>query len=150
MLKLKKLIPITCIVLVVLNSNSAFAQSEGIIKYRKNVMKSTAGHMGAIVDILKNNLPIKEHLVQHTRSLLQNSKMTIAIFPKGSGTGRTNAKKSIWENWSKFQNASQNFVKESTRLLEMAESGDFKAFAKQVRNTGKSCGGCHRYFRKRD
>ena len=32
----------------------SFADSHGIIKYRQNVMKSTAGHMGAIVDILKN------------------------------------------------------------------------------------------------
>ena len=35
----------------------SFADSHGIIKYRQNVMKSTAGHMGAIVDILKNGLP---------------------------------------------------------------------------------------------
>ena len=150
MLKLKKLIAFSNLVFVFLFSDFAFAQSEGIIKYRKNVMKSTAGHMGAIVDILKNNLAIKGHLVEHARSLMQNSKMTISIFPNGSNLGLTNAKQSIWENWSKFENASHAFVDESTRLLDMVEKGDLKEIAKQVRKTAKTCGGCHRYFRKRD
>jgi len=150
MLKFGKVISFYSFVFVILSVNFSFAQSEGIIKYRKNVMKSTAGHMGAIGDILKNNLPIKEHLVEHARSLMQNSKMTISIFPKGSEIGRTNAKKSIWEKWTKFEQASKAFVEESTRLLELAERGDIEAFTKQVRKTGKTCGSCHRYFKKRD
>ncbi|GIT03709.1 MAG: hypothetical protein CM1200mP28_09680 [Deltaproteobacteria bacterium] len=40
----------------------SFADSHGIIKYRQNVMKSTGGHMGAIVDILKNGLPLESHV----------------------------------------------------------------------------------------
>ena len=40
--------------LLIIINNSAIAQAEGIIKYRKNVMKQTGGHMGAIMDILKN------------------------------------------------------------------------------------------------
>lgn len=140
----------TCLYLVIMFNNFAYSESEGIIKYRKNVMKSTAGHMGAITDILKNNLPFKEHLIEHARSLLQNSKMTTAIFPKGSETGRTSAKKTIWENWSKFEKSSQAFVKASKKLLKLAENGDRESFAKQVRNTGKTCGSCHRFFRKRN
>ena len=82
--------------------NLSFADSHGIIKYRQNVMKATAGHMGAIVDILKNGLPLESHVSDHARSILQNSRMTLSMFPKGSGKGRTKSKQSIWENWSEY------------------------------------------------
>ena len=130
--------------------SSSLADSKGIIKYRQNVMKATGGHMGAIVDILKNRLPLADHIVDHARSIEQNSKMTLAMFPKGSGLGETKAKPTIWENWSKFESAVQDFERESVKLAKVAESGDIEALAKQVRATGKTCGGCHRNFRKRD
>ena len=128
----------------------SFADSHGIIKYRQNVMKSTGGHMGAIVDILKNGLPLESHVSDHARSILQNSRMTLSMFPKGSGKGRTKSKQSIWENWSEYESAANNFERESAKLAEVAESGDMEALAKQVRATGKTCSGCHRNFRKRD
>ena len=130
--------------------SSSLADSKGIIKYRQNVMKATGGHMGAIVDILKNRLPLADHIVDHARSIQQNSKMTLATFSKGTGLGNTKAKPAIWENWSKFESAVQDFERESAKLVKVAESGDMEALAKQVRATGKTCGGCHRNFRKRD
>ena len=130
--------------------SSSLADSKGIIKYRQNVMKATGGHMGAIVDILKNRLPLADHIVDHARSIQKNSKMTLAMFPIGSGLGDTKAKPVIWENWSKFESAVKAFVRESAKLAKVAESGDMEALAKQVRATGKTCGGCHRNFRKRD
>ena len=130
--------------------SSSLADSKGIIKYRQNVMKSTAGHMGAIVDILKNDLPLQAHILDHTRSIQQNSKMTLAMFPKGTGIGNTKAKPAIWENWSKYESAVQDFESESAKLAKVVESGDVEALAKQVRATGKTCGGCHRNFRQRD
>ena len=145
-----KLTAVSILLSIIFYGSLSFADSHGIIKYRQNVMKSTAGHMGAIVDILKNRLPLKAHVVDHARSMLQNSRMTLSMFPKGSGKGRTKAKLAIWENWSKFESAVQDFERESAKLAKVAESGDVEALAKQVRATGKTCGGCHRNFRKRD
>jgi len=130
--------------------SSVSADSEGLIKYRKNVMKSTRSHMGAIADILKNRLPLQEHFADHAKSIYQNSKMTLSMFPKGSGLGDTKAKPSIWKNWSNFEAATKDFVRESAKLVKVAESGDIKTFVQQVRATGKTCGGCHRHFRERE
>ena len=141
---------ISILLLVYLCGTSSFADSHGIIKYRQNVMKSTAGHMGAIVDILKNRLPLEAHIVDHARSMLEISRMILPMFPEGSGKGRTKSKQAIWENWSEFESAANNFERESAKLFEVAESGDMEALAKQVRATGKTCSGCHRNFRKRD
>ena len=129
---------------------SSLADSRGLIKYRQNVMKSTAGHMGAIVDILKNHLPLETHIVDHARSMLQISRMILSMFPEGSGKGRTRSKQAIWENWSEFESATNDFERESAKLSKVAESGDMEALAKQVRATGKTCSGCHRNFRKRN
>ena len=130
--------------------SSVSADSEGLIKYRKNVMKSTRSHMGAIADILKNRLPLQAHFADHAKSIYQNSKMTLSMFPKGSDLGDTKAKPSIWKNWSKFEAATKDFVRESAKLVKFAESGDIKTFVKQVRAAGKTCGGCHKHFRERE
>ena len=150
MKQVKNVAALTVLFSVCFFGSTSLADSKGIIKYRQNVMKATGGHMGAIVSILKNRLPLPSHIVDHVRSIQQNSKMTLAMFPKGSGIGDTKAKTAIWENWSKFESATKAFVRESTKLAKVAESGDMKAFAKQVRATGKTCGSCHKYFRKRD
>ena len=145
-----KLTAVSMLLLIFFYGTSSFADSHGIIKYRQNVMKSTAGHMGAIVDILKNRLPLEAHIVDHARSMLQISRMILSMFPEGSGKGRTKSKQAIWENWSEFESAANNFERESAKLSKVAENGDMEALAKQVKATGKTCSGCHRNFRKRN
>ena len=141
---------VSMLLLIIVYGTVSFADSHGIIKYRQNVMKSVSGHMGAIVDILKNGLPLEEHIVDHARSMLQISRMTLSMFPEGSGIGRTKSKQVIWEKWSEFESAAGNFERESLKLVEIAQSGDMEALSKQVRATGKTCSGCHRNFRKRN
>ena len=138
------------LLLIFVYGTVSFADSHGIIKYRQNVMKSVSGHMGAIVDILKNGLPLKDHIVDHALSMQQISRMTLSMFPEGSGKGRTRSKQAIWENWSEFESAANDFERESAKLSKVAESGDMEVLAKQVRATGKTCSGCHRNFRKRN
>ena len=138
------------LLLIFVYGTVSFADSHGIIKYRQNVMKSVSGHMGAIVDILKNGLPLKDHIVDHALSMQQISRMTLSMFPEGSGKGRTKSKQVIWEQWSEFESAASDFERESIKLVEVAQSGDIEALSKQVRATGKTCSGCHRNFRKRN
>ena len=138
------------LLLIFVYGTVSFADSHGIIKYRQNVMKSVSGHMGAIVDILKNGLPLKDHIVDHALSMQQISRMTLSMFPEGSGKGRTKSKQVIWEQWSEFESAAGDFERESIKLVEVAQSGDMEELSKQVRATGKTCSGCHRNFRKRN
>ena len=141
---------VSLLLLIFVSGTVSFADSHGIIKYRQNVMKSVSGHMGAIVDILKNGLPLKDHIVDHARSMQQISRMTLSMFPEGSGKGRTKSKQVIWEQWSEFESAASDFERETIKLVEVAQSGDMEALSKQVRTTGKTCSGCHKNFRKRN
>ena len=150
MMKRTLLKALSMLLLIVVYGTFSFADSHGIIKYRQNVMKSAAGHMGAIVGILKNRLPLEAHIVDHARSLIQISRMTLSIFPEGAGTGRTKSKQVIWENWSEFESATSDFERESSKLAEVALRGNMEELSRQVRVTGKTCSGCHRNFRKRN
>ncbi len=149
MMTQKLLKAVSMFLFIVIYGTFLFADSHGIIKYRQNVMKSAAGHMGAIVGIFKNNLPLESHIVNHARSMLQISRMTLSMFPENSGKGRTKSKKAIWKKWPEFESAANDFERESFKLAEVAKNGDMEALAKQVRATGKTCSGCHRNFRKR-
>ena len=105
------------LLLIFVYGTVSFADSHGIIKYRQNVMKSVSGHMGAIVDILKNGLPLKDHIVDHALSMQQISRMTLSMFPEGSGKGRTKSKQVIWEQWSEFESAASDFERESIKRV---------------------------------
>ena len=103
MKQIKKVAALTVLMSFCIFVSSSLADSDGIIKYRKNVMKSTGGHMGAIAAILKNDLPLQAQILDHARSINQNSKMTLEMFPKGTGLGNTKAKPAIWQRFQQLK-----------------------------------------------
>ena len=123
--------------------------AEGIIKYRQNVMKSQAGHLGAISGVVKGQVPFKEHVAIHAAALNGTSRMILQLFPEGSGRGETRAKPEIWQQWSKFEQAAQKLQDETAKLAQVANSGDLEQISAQFTVVGKACGGCHKPFRKR-
>ncbi len=124
-------------------------QEEGMIKYRKNIMKANKGHIGAIMDIMKNGLPLQSHIVNHAQAIHNNSKMTLAAFPEGSDFGETRAKANIWEEWSDFEKAAAATNAASLKLIKAAESGNMKSVGKALQAMGKTCGSCHKQFREK-
>lgn len=123
--------------------------AEGIIKYRRNVMKSHAAHFGAIGGIVQGQVPYKAHVAVHAAAINGTSKTIPQIFPEGSGTGETRAKPEIWQQWSKFEQAAKKLEEESAKLVEVAQNGDMKQLTPQFLAVGKACKGCHKPFRKR-
>ena len=123
--------------------------AEGIIKYRRNVMKSHAAHIGAIGGIVKGQVPYTGHVAVHASALQGTSKLILQLFPEGSGIGETRAKPEIWQRWSEFEQAAKRLQRETAKLVQIAESGDIKQITPQFIAVGKACGGCHKAFRKR-
>ena len=68
-------------------------------------------------------------------------------FPEGSRED-SDAKPEIWQDWNKFVAAAKTMGDESGKLARLAQSGDMAAIGAQVKAVGKSCGGCHKPFRK--
>ena len=119
------------------------------IKYRQAVMKALGGHMGSIGAIAKGEVGHTKHMFGHATAINAIAAMASDIFPKGSGGDKTRAKDEIWQNMGDFNKALSAFQAASAKLLEAANSGDKAAVGAALGGVGKSCGGCHKPFRKK-
>lgn len=118
------------------------------IKYRQMVMDSIGSHIGAIVAVIKGKVPYGAHIVGHAQAMQAASRMLDDIFPPGSAVGQTRAKPDIWQQPEKFKAVLKAFQDASINLVQAAESGDMGAIGEALGVVGKSCGGCHKPFRK--
>ena len=72
-----------------------------------------------------------------------------AIYPEGTGTGKTRAKAEIWTEREAFIAVADEMAKAAENLIRIAESGELREFSQALRPLGKSCKDCHDQFRKR-
>ncbi len=118
------------------------------VDYRQKVMSAVGANMGGIGDILKNGLEMPGHVANHAAQIAENAKLVAAAFKKNAPSTATDAKPEIWKDWAEFEAAIDDMEK-AARNLEAAASGpDAAAIGPAVKALGKSCGGCHKVFRK--
>lgn len=135
---------------IVLIGGPALADNEGAFKYRQSVMKALAGHMGAAAGIIKGQVDLKDQLAGHADAIAALGKMTHNIFPKGSDVADTAALPAIWEKPDDFAKAVAAFETASAAFAGVAGGGDMQAIAAAFGAVGKSCGGCHQSYRKKN
>lgn len=118
------------------------------VKYRQTLMSTIGSNMGAIGDIMKNRLDLPGHIQVHAGEMADSATLIAAAFKKNASSDATDAKAKIWKDWAKFEEAIADF-KTAARNLEAAASGsDPAAVGPAMKALGKSCGGCHKPFRK--
>ena len=125
--------------------------AENLVKYRQSVMKAIGGHIGAIAAVVKGEVSYGDHVANHARSIKEMSLIVSDIFPPNSGpmdSAKTRALAKIWDEPAKFKDAVTAFQSAAAKLADVAESGDKQAIADGLGALGKSCGGCHKPFRK--
>ncbi|MCH8885411.1 MAG: cytochrome c [SAR324 cluster bacterium] len=118
------------------------------IAYRQKVMKSQVVNLLGIFDIVKKKVPHTGNLALHARNINNNAKMILAAFKQRVVEGPTDAKPDIWENWQEFEKKAMALQRETAKLIEAAGSREKGAFGAQLKKTGKTCGSCHKKFRK--
>jgi cytochrome c556 len=118
------------------------------LKYRQSVMSIIGTNMGAIGDIMKNRLELPGAVANHAGQMAESAALIAPAFKKKITQGPTDAKDKIWTDWAKFEAAVATY-EEAARNLQTAASGnDSGAVGLAMRALGKSCGGCHKAFRK--
>jgi len=147
MLGLSRSLASGALVAVALATGGATAD-EGMIKYRQSVMKSNGGHLGAVVTIIKGEVPFTDDLQGHTQALAELAIIAGQVFPEGSGTGETRALPAIWEKPEDFKKAYEAYQTAAADLAKTAET-DPKAVPAAVGALGKTCKGCHDDFQKK-
>lgn len=141
--------PLPCVALLAFLASPPLtaheANPEGAAKYRHHTMKAIGGHMQAIVDILRRDVPHTDHLPIHTGALAALAEITPTLFPPGSGGLDTEALPAIWENPEDFAERVDAFREAAANLHDVAGKGD--ALGPAVRRTGQTCKGCHDEYR---
>jgi len=118
------------------------------VKYRQTLMSNIGSNMGAIGDILKNGLDLPGHIAVHASNMAKSAPLIGPAFKKNVPTEATDAKPEIWQDWAKFEMAIADYEKAARDLASAAETNDMKTMVPLVKALGKSCGGCHKSFRK--
>jgi cytochrome c556 len=125
---------------------------ENLVKYRQSVMKAIGGHMGSIAAVVKGEVGFTGHVASHARDIKDMSLIVPDIFPANSGPmdyADTGALPEIWEDPAKFKLAVSAFQSAAAKFATVAEGGDMNAIGEGLGALGKSCGGCHKPFRKK-
>ncbi len=127
---------------------AARADASADIKYRQAAMKALGSHMGSIAAIAKGEVGHAGHMAGHAAAIDALASMTGDVFPEGSGGDATRARDEIWRDAAGFEAAVKAFQAAAAKLLEAAGAGDAGAVGAALGGVGRTCGGCHRAFRK--
>ena len=127
---------------------AARADASADVKYRQAVMEALGNHMGSIAAIARGEVGHAGHMAGHAAAIDALASMAGDVFPEGSGGDATRAKDEIWRDATGFEAAVEAFRAAAAALLEAAEAGDVGAVGAALGGVGRTCGGCHRAFRK--
>jgi cytochrome c556 len=127
----------------------AFAADDKVhIEYRQKVMSGVGADMGAISDILKHDLPFTANVALHANRLEDAAALIPSAFEKKTADLATDAKPEIWMEPTKFEAAIADFASAADALEDAADDGDPEQIKAAFKMLGRSCGGCHKPFRK--
>ena len=92
------------------------------------------------------------HGLDHT-ALAQWAAVLPTLYSEGTGTGQTSvethALAEVWSNRAAFLARANDFSAATSRLVELAKSGDASGFASQLDVVKKACDSCHADFKTR-
>jgi cytochrome c556 len=124
---------------------SAHVHATGVVKERMDAMESMAKSIKAITQRIRDNRDI-ELVKADARSIHALAQTMTSMFPPRSNQHPSEARGSIWQNWSDFEAKAQALVVESDKLAN-AQVRDAKSLATQARAVSQACGQCHEKYR---
>jgi cytochrome c556 len=140
---LKKLFVVTILSLLVL-PNFVSAHSE---KDPRHIAMTTLGkHMKSINRGLKAG-QITPDMHKQAEEIQAIAGSLANLFPAGEQKHGSRAKPEIWSDAAGFNNANQKFVLAAAAFSDALKSNDVSAAQASKKQTGKTCGGCHKAYR---
>ena len=130
----------------------AAASSPGeSIEQRQTNYKRMGTALKMLKDELASDTPSARKIQAAAKLLDATAKLQPYLFPAGSGPSsgiKTDALPNIWTERADFDAAMKNLIAQSSKLVTVADGGSKADITAQYRETGKTCGACHRQFRK--
>ncbi|MYA17573.1 MAG: cytochrome c [Gammaproteobacteria bacterium] len=129
----------TCLVAI------AVSASEGEVNYRQHTMSAIGGHMRAIVDIIRGDVPHTDHLETHAGAMADLAEIAPTLFPESSKGG--DALDAVWEDAEDFKSKLDAFREATANFKTAVDSGDQGQIMGGFRGVGQACKGCHDNYR---
>ena len=133
-----------------MSSSIAHSESTGIPEADSRIaqMKELGKNMKAIAAVAKGEAAYSPALNQNAMAVKKIGEMMHTFFPDGSGGEKTRAKPEIWQKTAEFNTAIDNFKMASAMLVPAVSTGQQPKIGQALQAVGKTCGGCHKPFRK--
>ncbi|MCC3306264.1 c-type cytochrome [Sneathiella sp. HT1-7] len=116
--------------------------------FRIAEMKKLGMNMGAIAKVAKGEVAYSDSLNDNAEEIAGIAANMPKFFPEGSGVEASRAKPEIWTQPDEFQKDIEDFQAAATQLVVAVKSGDQAMIGAALKETGGTCGGCHKQFRK--
>jgi cytochrome c556 len=122
----------------------------GPVKRRMDLMANMGKAMKGLGDMLKGKTaydPDAAH--EHARAIERHTSVILEHFPEGSVQPPSEARPTIWQEWSVFEEIATQAQTESNQLRAILEDGaDQQAVIMQYAELGRACGACHERYRE--
>lgn len=131
---------------------SSHEGATGVVKERQELMKGMGGAAKKLGAMAKGEAEFDPAVAAEQGIILQTrSGDILALFPEGSQDEATSdALPTIWERHAEFADSAAKLEETSGQLvLAMQDGGDLTDLRQAFAAVGKSCGGCHEVFRKK-
>ena len=147
----KYLVTILATILAIISLSTAYAadEPENIIKFRQTVMKGNGAHITNIAAVVKGQVTITANLVADAHAIADGLETFGKLFPPGTEGGKTNALAKIWDDRAGFDKALADAQAAAQSMIGATASNDIATIGKALGALGKSCGGCHKPYRKK-
>jgi cytochrome c556 len=119
--------------------------SAGVIEDRKANFKANNASMRAIGGALgASDFAV---IAAEAQKIADWAAVMPDYFPEGSGSGKTSAKATIWEDFAAFKASAKSNHDAALALIAAAETEDMAAAKTALGNLGSSCKACHQQFK---
>lgn len=125
--------------------SAAHDHATGVVKERMDMMEIMAKHLKAIRERIDKKQDLAA-IKTDAEAIASHAPHVVHLFPRGSTQRPTDARGTIWQNWSDFERKANALEVESKKLISVS-NGDFEAVSKQARAVSEACGACHQKYR---
>ncbi len=127
---------------------SSHSTGNAVVDARMAAMKNLGKNMKAIGAVAKGEAPYSNALNTNAAEVAKIATQISGLFKEKVMVDTDRAKPEIWMQMDDFRIKAKDFEKASDTLVAAVSSGDQGAIGAALGATGKSCGGCHKPYRK--
>jgi cytochrome c556 len=113
-------------------------------------MNRLADEMKALARLIKSRETSTEEIARRSRVVRDLSRNTASMFPPGTDKDpHTEARATVWQNRSEFEELAQRSESRAAELVQAAEQADRTKVRQSFTALTQSCGACHERFREK-